>query len=218
MRSTASRYTFRRTPMSETNQLPIAVIGAGPVGLAAAAHLLRRGVPVKVYESGPTVASNIRDWGHVRLFSPWKYNTDSAACALLAEQGWREPPGEMMPTGADLYDLYLKPLSEHPAMAAAIETGALVTAITRHGADKVMSSDRHEKPFVLAVATKSGSVRRDLARAVIDASGTWSSPNPLGAGGILAEGEAEYAAKITYGLPDVAGRDRATYAGKTVLV
>jgi cation diffusion facilitator CzcD-associated flavoprotein CzcO len=27
----------------KTNQLPVAIIGAGPVGLAAAAHLLSRG-------------------------------------------------------------------------------------------------------------------------------------------------------------------------------
>ena len=32
--------------------LPVAVIGGGPVGLAAAAHLIARGLPVKVYEAG----------------------------------------------------------------------------------------------------------------------------------------------------------------------
>jgi cation diffusion facilitator CzcD-associated flavoprotein CzcO len=41
--------------------LPVAVIGAGPVGLAAAAHLLARGVPVKLYEAGDTVAAHVRD-------------------------------------------------------------------------------------------------------------------------------------------------------------
>ena len=55
---------------------PIAVIGGGPVGLAAAAHLVTRGVPVRLYEAGETVAANVRDWGHVRLFSPWGFNTD----------------------------------------------------------------------------------------------------------------------------------------------
>lgn len=204
--------------MTKIETLPVAVIGAGPVGLAAAAHLIQRGLPVKVYEAGETIAANVRDWGHVRLFSPWKYNTDTAARALLKVHGWQEPPDYVMPTGSDLYDSYLKPLSETPEMAAVIETGAKVKAITREGADKVLSHGRETKPFVLAVANGNDAIRRDLARAVIDSSGTWTCPNPLGAGGILAEGEAENAEHIVYGIPDVLGRDRENYAGKTVLV
>ena len=64
-----------------TTPLPIAVIGAGPIGLAAAAHLIERGLPVKVYESGATVGANLRDWGHVRIFTPWEHNVDRAAQA-----------------------------------------------------------------------------------------------------------------------------------------
>jgi thioredoxin reductase len=204
--------------MTTLDTLPVAVIGAGPVGLAAAAHLIQRGLPVRVYEAGETVAANVRDWGHVRLFSPWEYNTDAAARALLQTHGWQEPPGQAMPTGSDLYEAYLKPLAETPEMAAVIETGVKMKAITRQGADKVLSKGRETKPFVLAVSNGDGAIRRDLARAVIDASGTWTAPNPLGAGGILAEGEAENAANIAYGIPDVLGRDRATYEGRTTLV
>ncbi|UVF21452.1 NAD(P)-binding domain-containing protein [Microvirga terrae] len=204
--------------MTTLDNLPVAIIGAGPVGLAAAAHLIQRGLPVKVYEAGATVGANVRDWGHVRLFSPWEYNTDTAARALLQSHGWREPPGKVMPTGSDLYEAYLTPLAETPEMAAVIETGATVKAITRQGADKVLSKGRETKPFVLAVSNGNGAIRRDRARAVIDASGTWTVPNPLGAGGILAEGEAENAANIAYGIPDVLGRDRAAYEGKTTLV
>ncbi|GEO16578.1 FAD-dependent oxidoreductase [Microvirga aerophila] len=204
--------------MTSSDALPVAVIGAGPVGLAAAAHLIRRGLPVKVYEAGSTVAANVKDWGHVRLFSPWEYNTDPAARTLLEAHGWRGPPGKVMPTGSDLYEAYLKPLAETPEMAAVIETNAKVTAITRQGADKVLSKGRGTKLFVLAVSNGNGSIRRDLARAVIDASGTWTTPNPLGAGGILAEGEAENAGNIAYGIPDVLGRDRAIYEGRTTLV
>jgi thioredoxin reductase len=204
--------------MAQNKTLPVAVIGAGPVGLAAAAHLIQRGLPVKVYEAGATVGANVRDWGHVRLFSPWKYNTDPVATALLKAHGWQEPTGDMLPTGSDLYDAYLKPLSETPEMAAVIETGATVKAITRQGADKVLSQHRETKPFVLAASNGNGAIRRDLARAVIDASGTWTSPNPLGAGGIFAEREAENAKAIAYGIPDVLRRDREDYAGKTVLV
>jgi thioredoxin reductase len=204
--------------MTSSNALPVAVIGAGPVGLAAAAHLIRRGLPVKVYEAGATVGANVKDWGHVRLFSPWEYNTDAEARALLQPHGWQEPPGKAMPTGSDLYESYLKPLAATPEMAAVIETGVEVTAITRQGADKVLSRGRETKPFVLAVSKGNGAIRRDVARAVIDASGTWTAPNPLGAGGILAEGEAENAASIAYGIPDVLGRERAAYEGRTTLV
>lgn len=204
--------------MTSSDALPVTVIGAGPVGLAAAAHLIQRGLPVKVYEAGATVAANVRDWGHVRLFSPWEYNTDTAARALLHTHGWQEPPGKAMPTGSDLYEAYLKPLADTPEMAAVIETNAMVKAITRQGADKVLSKGRETKPFVLAVSIGNGKIRRDLARAVIDASGTWTAPNPLGAGGILAEGEAENSSHIAYGIPDVLGRDRAAYEGKTTLV
>ena len=83
----------------------------------------------------------------------------------------------------------------------------------KDGADKVLSNGRETRPFVLAVSNGNGTIRRDRARAVIDASGTWTNPNPLGAGGILAEGEVEHAQHIAYGIPDVLGRD-----GRRVLV
>jgi thioredoxin reductase len=204
--------------MTSTISLPIAVIGAGPVGLAAAAHLIARGLPVKVYEAGATVGANVRDWGHVRIFSPWAYNIDQAAKALLVRHGWQEPRGDGFPTGAELVDRYLAPLAETPEMAAVLETGARVTAITRHGADKVVSRDREAKPFVLSITKADGGTRRDLARAVIDASGTWTNPNPLGASGVPADGEAALSDRIAYGLPDVLGRDRGAYADKAILV
>ena len=102
-------------------------------------------------------------------------------------------------------------------MAAVIETNARVTAISRQGLDKVVSHGRETRPFVLAVASKNG-VRRDLARAIIDASGTWTTPNPLGASGLPADGEAEFADRIAYGIPDILGRDRHLYAGRKTLV
>jgi thioredoxin reductase len=204
--------------MRDLETLPVAVIGAGPVGLVAAAHLIERGVPVRVYEAGPTVAASVRDWGHVRLFSPWKYNTDPAAVALLKRHGWQEPPGDAFPTGADLYDAYLKPLAETPEVAAIVEIKTAVRAITRRGLDKVATRGRETRPFELSVSNGDGRARRELARAVIDASGTWKTPNPLGGAGIPADGEAEHAGRIAYGLPDVLGRDRPLYEGRATAV
>ena len=202
---------------STSESLAVAVIGGGPVGLAAAAHLLARGVPVKVYEAGPAVGSNVRDWGHVRVFTPWRYCVDEAATTLLKLHGWRLPAADDYPTGAELVSGYLEPLAATPELAAVIETNARVTAISRQGVDKVVSHGREIRPFVLAVASKRG-VRRDLARAIIDASGTWTTPNPLGASGLPAVGETEFADRIAYGIPDILGRDRHLYAGRKTLV
>lgn len=198
--------------------LPVAVIGAGPVGLAAAAHLIERGLPVKVYEAGDTAGANVRSWGHVRLFSPWKFNVDPAARTLLKRSGWQEPPANVYPTGQELADAYLTPLAETPELAAVIETGARVQAIGRSGIDKVTSRDREARPFALSIANAQGRTRRELARAVIDTSGTWSNPNPLGAAGLPADGEDRFAERISYGIPDVLGRDSDHFANRSVLV
>src|SRR3954452_24541252 len=105
---------------------PVAVIGGGPVGLAAAAHLVTRGIKVKLYEAGETVAAHVQSWSHVRLFSPWRHNTDPAARAILRDHGWQEPPADALPTGRDLYQAYLEPLARTPAMRGVIETGTRV--------------------------------------------------------------------------------------------
>jgi thioredoxin reductase len=204
--------------MYATNGLPVAVIGGGPVGLAAAAHLLSRGLPVKLYEAGETVASNVLEWSHVRLFSPWCFNTDEVARSILHEQGWREPPRDDLPTGRELYDAYLAPLGAALMARGIIETKARVRWISRRGIDKVVSRDRVSHPFALGIDAVSSGERIDIARAVIDASGTWQNPNPLGASGMAIAGEADAAAFISYGIPDVLQAGRPQYVGKHTLV
>ena len=203
--------------MSTHRDLPIAVIGAGPVGLAAASHLIERRLPVKLYEAGETAAATVREWGHVRLFSPWQFNTDAAAKRILREEGWQEPPGDVLPTGQDLYDAYLKPLAETRALQPVLETRTEVKAISRRGLDKVVSKGRELRPFALTVE-RNGRTRIDLASAVIDASGTWQNPNALGASGLPAIDEERFADRIAYGIPDILGKDRALYSGSRVLV
>ncbi len=109
---------------------------------------------------------------------------------FLERHGWRRRLRRAFPTGNDLVRDYLEPLASIPNLLTSIETGARVSAISRQGIDKVVSRDRETRPFILEVETTSG-VRRDRARAVIDASGTWQTPNPLGADGLPAEGEAD---------------------------
>ena len=81
-------------------QLPVAVIGAGPVGLAAAAHLIERGETPLVLEAGNAIGHAVRQWAHVRMFSPWRFNVDAAAARLLAAAGWRPPEPERSPPAA----------------------------------------------------------------------------------------------------------------------
>ena len=197
--------------------LPIAVVGAGPVGLAAAAHLLERGLDPLVFEAGEEVGASIRSWGHVRVFSSWQFNVDPAAERLLSERGWSAPAADGYPTGDEIVERYLEPLAAVPAIARRLRLAARVTAVTRHGIDKLKDAGRDEAPFELAVV-EDGVERRYLAAAVIDASGTWTKPNPLGAGGIPASGESALADRVAYGIPDVLGRDRERYAGRRVLV
>lgn len=197
--------------------LPIAVVGAGPVGLAAAARLVERGLRPVVVEKGTRVGATLLEWGHVRVFSPWNYNVDEAARALLADQGFAAPSGDYLPTGEEIVSQYLEPLSRVPAIADGLHLDAEVTGITRLGHDLMSNDGRADAPFVVRYREKAGE-HRLVARAVIDASGTWSKPKPMGVDGLSVPGEAEAADLIAYGIPDVAGAEREAYAGKRVLV
>jgi thioredoxin reductase len=202
--------------MSE-QELPVVVIGAGPVGLAAAAHLLERGLEPLVLESGDEVAANVADWRHVRVFSPWSFNIDEAARRLLDPLGWEPPGAESHPTGGELVERYLRPLSATPELSSRIRFGARVVRVTRHGFDKMKTDGRDSAPFQVLVETDRGE-ERILARAVVDASGTYATPNPLGSGGVPALGERELEHRIAYRIPDVLGSQRARYANRRVLV
>ena len=194
--------------------LSVAIVGAGPVGLTAAAHLAARHQPFIVLEAGAEVGAAVREWGHVTMFSPWRYTADRVARELLAAEGWQAPPDDALPTGHDLVDQYVAPLGRHPAIAPHVRLNALVTAIGRKDFDKVRTKGREQQPFELHLA--SGEVVE--ARAVIDASGTWRRPNPAGSSGFAVPGETAHADRIAYGIPDVLGMARARYAGKRVVV
>jgi thioredoxin reductase len=198
--------------------LPVAIIGAGPVGLAAAAHLLRRGKTPLLLEAGSSVGAAVLQWGHVRLFSPWRYLIDREAAALLAEHSWREPDPEGYPTGRELVEQYLAPLAAVPQMHTHLYLHTRVVTISRAGIDKMKTPGRELAPFVLRVEGRDGTEREVLASAVIDASGTYGQPNPLGANGTFALGERSLHDAVFYGIPDVPGTQRARYAGRRVLV
>ena len=203
-----------------TSSRPVVIIGAGPIGLAAAAQLSERGLSFVVLEAGSTAAAAISDWGHTRLFSPWQYNLDAAAQRLLEASGWIAPESDALPTGHELREQYLEPLAQLPQLAESIRYNARVTAVSRAGMDKTRTARREETPFLVRIETADGHNEDVLASAVIDASGTWSAPNPLGQAGLLAPGEQQAltAGHITPPLPDVQGRDRDRFTGRRVMV
>src|SRR5579859_2458984 len=198
--------------------LPIAIIGAGPVGLAAAAHLLRRGETPIIFEAGSSVGASMLQWGHVRLFSPWRYLIDQQAQVLLEEEQWTPPDPDAYPTGREVVEQYLLPLATVPQVQAALHLSTRVLAVSRQGMDKVKTLGREEAPFVVRIQSADQREQDVLARAVIDASGTYLTPNPLGANGLPARGERLLHEHIFYGIPDVLGTHRERYAGRRVLV
>jgi thioredoxin reductase len=200
-----------------TDQLPVVVIGAGPVGLAAAARLVERGIEPLVLEAGPAAGSAVREWSHVRLFSTWGEVIDPAAEKLLAPTGWIRPDASAYPTGGDWAERYLQPLAD--VLGDKVRYGTTVTGVARAGRDRIVDAGRDEQPFTVHVRSADGHEERITARAVIDASGTWSVPGPMGADGLSALGEKAAADRITYRVPDLNDPSvRARYAGRRTAV
>jgi hypothetical protein len=200
-----------------TTELPVIVIGAGPAGLAAAAHLVDQGIEPLVLEAGPTAGTAVREWSHVRLFSTWGEVVDPAAEKLLAPTGWTRPDPAAYPSGGDWADHYLQPLAD--VLGDRVRYGARVTGVSRAGRDRVVDAGREAQPFVVHVARADGREERLFARTVIDASGTWATPSPAGGSGLAALGEKAADDRITYRVPDLKNPTvRARYAGKRTAV
>lgn len=194
-------------------QKTVAILGAGPVGLAAAAHVLERGMTPLILEQGAAVGHAVRGWPHVPMFSNWRYNLDAAAVRRLGATGWQAPDPEAYPTGADLLSAYLDPLAE--TLTPWLHLGHRVLAVARDGMDKVTDAGRAARPFVIETEGEGGA-RLWRADAVIDVTGTWFQPNPGGAGRPV-PGESGHP-NISYGMPDVRGGARTRFEGRRVAV
>ncbi|MEJ7845081.1 MAG: FAD-dependent oxidoreductase [Acidimicrobiales bacterium] len=205
-----------------TELFDLAVIGAGPTGLDAALAALDEGLDVVVLEAAPSVAASVRDWGHVRLFTPWAINASHRMRRHLNAAGSAVPAdtdSATRPTGAELAEQLLEPVAALPVLAGRIRTGTRVTAVGREGLLKhehIADADRAARPFRLAVHGDGGDdvVR---ARAVLDCSGGYAVPNALGDAGIPARGELGLADRIDRRLPDLAA-DQGYWSGRTTLL
>ncbi|CAM5418376.1 NAD(P)-binding domain-containing protein [Niallia circulans] len=198
-------------------ELPIAIIGAGPVGLAAAAHFIQYKQKVIILEAGTEVGANILTWKHIKLFSQWKYNIDKAASTLLERYGWEQPNLEEIPTGKELVENYLIPLSKIPELQEVIALNTKVISIAKKNTDKMKTANRENVPFVIYTEYK-GTIQVLEARAVIDATGTWGNPNPANSNGVWLESEKSLKDNIFYGLPDILGESINRYKNKKVAV
>jgi thioredoxin reductase len=205
------------TLAAQSAPLPVAVLGAGPVGLAAVAKLIERDLPFIVLEASERVGANLLDYGHVQLFSPWQYNVDPTMAKLLQATGWQHPEVTELPLAGEIARRVLQPFAQLPQVAAGLHLRTRVISVSREGYDKVKSKGRETAPFIIR-AIREGKPIELRARAVVDSTGTWNTPNPVGASGLPALGEREAAKHIFYGIPDVLGVHRARYAGKKTLV
>ncbi|MDM5310664.1 FAD-dependent oxidoreductase [Peribacillus frigoritolerans] len=200
----------------DKSALPVAIIGGGPVGLAAAAHLLKKGEKFIVLEAGDSAGSSMLEWGHVRMFSPWQYNIDKAAKELLEKTGWTSPDEEALPTGRELVKEYLLPLSNLSEIKEQIILHAKVVGVAKKAHDKLKTGKRDTVPFQLYVEVN-GDTKVIEAKAVIDSSGTWSNPNPILSNGIWTNAERKLHNQIHYGIPNVVQLEN-RYQNKSIMV
>ncbi|MSP68122.1 MAG: FAD-dependent oxidoreductase [Alphaproteobacteria bacterium] len=207
----ASRTSAGAEGAGQWRAAPVVVIGAGPVGLAAAVALLDRGLSALVIERGPGAATNVREWGHVRLFSTWSMCLFAPAVARLEESGWRSPAVADFPTGTELSARYLVPLCRLPELQSLLRVNLQVISIEQF-------FDSSSGRFKVKATAPDGTVETICAAAVIDASGTWHRPNGLRSRGAPAAGEAGHRRRIRYGIPDALGAERDRYAGRRVAV
>lgn len=200
----------------------ITIIGAGPIGLETAIYARTAGYAVSVFEQ-QTVAANVKDWGHVRLFSPFKMNHSALGVELLKKQrpDWVAPAPDALLTGRQFADVYLQPLSELSQIRDHIHTETRVVSIARENVLKgeyIGRPERTQQPFRILTEGVDGREQVHHADIVIDTSGVYDNPNWLGTGGIPALGERACKSLIDYKLMDVYGRHRAKFANKKTLL
>ncbi len=204
--------------MNKSKNEIIAVIGAGPVGIAAAAHLLKRGLQPLVLEKGKSAGQAMQEWAHVKVFTPWKYITDSEVVSLLEKTSWQHPEKEHLPTAGEIVNEYLIPAATTTVLKDLVIYDAEVVSVSKLGLSKSSSKGRENAPFTVHYKTSLGEQFIVQASAVIDASGTWYNPNPIGTDGLFVAGEEENSNLITYGIPDVLDTERTRYEGKRTLI
>lgn len=202
-----------------TPPLRIAILGAGPIGLEAAIYGRSLGHDIAVFEQGD-VAHAVQSWRHVRMFSPWGMNQTPLGQRRLVLSGYSLPDGAASPTGQDLLEQYLLPLSRDPLLSGRLRLHSRVVAVGRNGllkGDLIGQLGRTRHPFRLLIEDRTGE-HVEHADVVLDSTGTYTCPNAIGDGGVPAPGERWLGDRLLRHIPDVLGRDRKRLAGRRILV
>jgi thioredoxin reductase len=204
----------------------IAILGAGPIGLEAALYARVLGYDVAVFEAGDRVAAAVRQWGHVRMFTPFGMNRSTLGLSALRAQdkSYSAPADDALLTGDEWVDRYLAPLTQTDLLADHLR---LSTRVLRVGKGEIHKEElpghevRGDWPFRLLIRGPDGAERLEEADVVIDATGVFSSaPKWCGYGGIPAVGEIHLREKgaVEHRLPEILGKDRSRYSGKHTLL
>ncbi|MFO0817434.1 MAG: hypothetical protein U1A77_05805 [Pirellulales bacterium] len=204
----------------------LAVLGAGPLGLEAAIYARFLGYDVEVFERG-RVAEHVRQWAHLRMFSPFQQSSSPLGVAAISAQdeNYRAPGPDELLTGAQWLERYLEPLAATDLLADHLRLGTRVLAVGRAGLLKGELADdeqRGDYALRMLVVDSNGVERVVEMDGVIDATGVMGQPNPLGESGIPAIGERATAQRhghsIDYRVPDILGVERQRFAGRHTVV
>lgn len=200
----------------------LAILGAGPIGLEAALYARFLGYDVVVYEAGE-VAASVRQWGHVRMFTPFGMNRTTLGLAAIQAQdeSYQPPADDALLTGREWADRYLLPLANTDLLSDHLRLNTTVVAIGKEEllkGDMPGHEDRGDWSFRVLSRDVAGQEQVELFDGILDCTGVFATSNWLGSGGTPARGETELRASIEYRLPDILGRDRQRYAGKHTLV
>lgn len=200
----------------------LAILGAGPIGLEAALYARFLGYDVVVYERGE-VAACVRQWGHVRMFTPFGMNRSPLGLAAIQahDEVYRQAADDACLTGQEWIDQYLSPLSQTDLLADHMRLHTTVIAVGKEEllkADMPGHDDRGDWSFRVLSRDHAGEERIDMFDGVLDCTGVFTTANWLGHGGMPAAGEMQLRDRIEYRLPDFVARDRARYAGKHTLL
>lgn len=183
----------------------VAVLGGGPIGLETALAAAERGLAVSLVEQGPHVGAHVRDWGHVRMFTPWPLCISPRAAHALGRADLLAHP--TCPTGAELLEQALLPLGAALAeRGVRLRTGTRVVGVSRTGlvkSDEIGTGGREGVPFRLLLDGPRGE-SVETADVVVDCTGSYGQPNHLGDGGIPAPGERALAGRILRRVPSPA--------------
>ena len=201
--------------------LRVAVLGAGPVGLDAALAGLDAGYEVNVYDAGGRPSNNVRDWGHVRLFSPWSMNVSQRMRRHATRVGLPlDVDDEAFLTGHDLADRLLDPLWARARPRSSLHLGTRVVAVGREGLlkhEEIGSPERGRRPFRILLCDADGREWVESADVVLDCTGKYGNPNTLGDGGIPAPGEQLLGVRIERRIPDLR-TDAREWLGRMILL